>query len=157
MGLDALWPLIMPVLSQEQVLQGEIAALRAQLSEREDALQSMAERLRSTAQLKDSMEQFIVSQCTWPGWHNPAAGWHSQAGLVPKRLGWPHSTGTSPTPISLSLAVTRTHNVLRKARTNLEVSLPWHPGQNGASVPVLVSPGALGTGTDGRVVADGGC
>ncbi|XP_064928294.1 myomegalin isoform X5 [Columba livia] len=64
---------------KEQVLQGEIAALRAQLSKREDALQSMAERLHSTAQLKDSMEQFIVSQ------------------------------------------LTRTHNVLRKARTNLEV------------------------------------
>ncbi|XP_065505111.1 putative neuroblastoma breakpoint family member 8 isoform X2 [Caloenas nicobarica] len=64
---------------KEQALQGEIAALRAQLSEREDALQSTAERLRSTAQLKDSMEQFIVSQ------------------------------------------LTRTHNVLRKARTNLEV------------------------------------
>lgn len=54
-------------LSQEQVLQGEIAALRARLSEREDALQSTARRLRSTAQLKDSMEQFIVSQCTWSG------------------------------------------------------------------------------------------
>lgn len=54
-------------LSQEQVLQGEIAALRARLSEREDALQSTARRLRSTAQLKDSMEQFIVSQCTCSG------------------------------------------------------------------------------------------
>ncbi|XP_009318973.1 PREDICTED: myomegalin-like [Pygoscelis adeliae] len=64
---------------KEQALQGEIVALRAQLSEREDALQSAAKRLRSTAQLKDSMEQFIVSQ------------------------------------------LTRTHNVLRKARTNLEV------------------------------------
>lgn len=69
-----------PPLSQEQVLQGEIAALRAQLSEREDALQSTARRLRSTAQLKDSMEQFIVSQCTWPGgtaklaWSPPARG-----------------------------------------------------------------------------------
>ncbi|XP_064928290.1 myomegalin isoform X2 [Columba livia] len=68
-----------PAQHQGKVLQGEIAALRAQLSKREDALQSMAERLHSTAQLKDSMEQFIVSQ------------------------------------------LTRTHNVLRKARTNLEV------------------------------------
>ena len=90
-------PLIVLVSSQEQALQGEIAALRAQLSEREDALQSTAERLRSTAQLKDSMEQFIVSQCTWPGWC-PAAGWHGQAGLVPMCPGWIHSTGTSPTP-----------------------------------------------------------
>jgi len=57
--------LIALVCSQEQTLQGEIAALQAQLSEREDALQSMAERLRSMAQLKDSMEQFIVSQRTW--------------------------------------------------------------------------------------------
>lgn len=57
------------------MLQGEIAALRARLSEREDALQSTAKRLRSTAQLKDSMEQFIVSQRTW-------SAWHSQASLV---------------------------------------------------------------------------
>ncbi|XP_052656523.1 myomegalin-like isoform X3 [Harpia harpyja] len=82
--LTAFWSAVLPVSpaqhqGKEQVLQGEIAALRAQLSEREDALQSTAERLRSTTQLKDSMEQFIVSQ------------------------------------------LTRTHNVLRKARTNLEV------------------------------------
>ncbi|XP_053806094.1 myomegalin isoform X2 [Vidua chalybeata] len=82
--LTAFWSTVLPVSpaqhqGKEQVLQGEIAALRARLSEREDALQSTARRLRSTAQLKDSMEQFIVSQ------------------------------------------LTRTHNVLRKARTNLEV------------------------------------
>ncbi|XP_072725129.1 myomegalin isoform X6 [Ciconia boyciana] len=82
--LAAFWSTVLPVSpaqhqGKEQALQGEIAALRAQLSEREDALQSMAKQLRSTAQLKDSMEQFIVSQ------------------------------------------LTRTHNVLRKARTNLEV------------------------------------
>ncbi|XP_027752341.1 myomegalin-like isoform X11 [Empidonax traillii] len=82
--LTAFWSTVLPVnLTQhqgkEQALQGEIAALRARLSEREDALQSTAKRLRSTAQLKDSMEHFIVSQ------------------------------------------LTRTHNVLRKARTNLEV------------------------------------
>ncbi|XP_027514273.1 myomegalin-like isoform X4 [Corapipo altera] len=81
--LTAFWSTMLPVnLAQhqgkEQALQGEIAALRARLSEREDALQSTAKRLRSTAQLKDSMEHFIVSQ------------------------------------------LTRTHNVLRKARTNLE-------------------------------------
>ncbi|XP_056354067.1 myomegalin isoform X3 [Oenanthe melanoleuca] len=82
--LAAFWSTVLPVSpaqhqGKEQVLQGEIAALRARLSEREDALQSTARRLRSTAQLKDSMEQFIVSQ------------------------------------------LTRTHTVLRKARTNLEV------------------------------------
>ncbi|XP_032923218.1 myomegalin-like isoform X9 [Catharus ustulatus] len=82
--LTAFWSTVLPVSpaqhqGKEQVLQGEIAALRARLSEREDALQSTARRLRSTAQLKDSMEQFIVSQ------------------------------------------LTRTHSVLRKARTNLEV------------------------------------
>ncbi|XP_041334992.1 myomegalin-like isoform X2 [Pyrgilauda ruficollis] len=82
--LTAFWSTVLPVSpaqhqGKEQVLQGEIAALRARLSEREDALQSTARRLRTTAQLKDSMEQFIVSQ------------------------------------------LTRTHNVLRKARTNLEV------------------------------------
>ncbi|XP_066411981.1 myomegalin isoform X5 [Molothrus aeneus] len=82
--LAAFWSTVLPVSpaqhqGKEQVLQGEIAALRARLSEREDALQSTARRLRSTAQLKDSMEQFIVSQ------------------------------------------LTRTHSVLRKARTNLEV------------------------------------
>ncbi|XP_071291851.1 myomegalin isoform X7 [Agelaius tricolor] len=82
--LAAFWSTVLPVSpaqhqGKEQVLQGEIAALRARLSEREDALQNTARRLRSTAQLKDSMEQFIVSQ------------------------------------------LTRTHSVLRKARTNLEV------------------------------------
>ncbi|XP_066411983.1 myomegalin isoform X7 [Molothrus aeneus] len=80
--LAAFWSTVLPVSPaqhQGKVLQGEIAALRARLSEREDALQSTARRLRSTAQLKDSMEQFIVSQ------------------------------------------LTRTHSVLRKARTNLEV------------------------------------
>ncbi|CAN8218005.1 unnamed protein product [Coccothraustes coccothraustes] len=82
--LAAFWSTVLPVSpaqhqGKEQALQGEIAALRARLSEREDALQSTARRLRSTAQLKDSMEQFIVSQ------------------------------------------LTRTHSVLRKARTNLEV------------------------------------
>ncbi|OWK60911.1 Myomegalin [Lonchura striata] len=83
--LAAFWSTVLPVSpaqhqGKEQVLQGEIVALRARLSEREDALQSTARRLRSTAQLKDSMEQFIVSH------------------------------------------LTRTHSVLRKARTNLEVS-----------------------------------
>ncbi|KAM9283390.1 myomegalin [Morus bassanus] len=82
--LAAFWSTALPISPaqhqhKEQALRGEIAALRARLSEREDALQSTAERLRSTARLKDSMEQFIVSQ------------------------------------------LTRTHNVLRKARTNLEV------------------------------------
>ncbi|KAJ7404955.1 myomegalin-like [Pitangus sulphuratus] len=82
--LAAFWSTVLPInLTQhqgkEQALQGEIAALRARLSEREDALQSTAKQLHSTAQLKDSMEHFIVSQ------------------------------------------LTRTHNVLRKARTNLEV------------------------------------
>ncbi|XP_051480701.1 myomegalin-like isoform X2 [Apus apus] len=82
--LAAFWSTVLPASpaqqwGKEQELQGEIVALRAQLSEREDALQSTAERLRSTAQLKDTMEQFIISQ------------------------------------------LTRTHNVLRKARTNLEV------------------------------------
>uniref|UniRef100_U3JMD4 Uncharacterized protein n=1 Tax=Ficedula albicollis TaxID=59894 RepID=U3JMD4_FICAL len=73
-------------LSQEQVLQGEIAALRARLSEREDALQSTARRLRSTAQLKDSMEQFIVSQCTCSGGTAKLAGPrvpHVKAGADP--------------------------------------------------------------------------
>uniref|UniRef100_A0A8C5NK24 Phosphodiesterase 4D interacting protein n=1 Tax=Junco hyemalis TaxID=40217 RepID=A0A8C5NK24_JUNHY len=71
--LAAFWSTVLPVSAaqhqgKEQVLQGEIAALRARLSEREDALQSTARRLRCTAQLKDSMEQFIVSQRTcWGG------------------------------------------------------------------------------------------
>ena len=65
------------VSSQEQALQSEITALRAQLSKREDAL-------HNTAQLKDSMEQFIVSQCMW----------HGHVGLVPLCLGSPCGTGT---------------------------------------------------------------
>ncbi|XP_054239892.1 myomegalin-like isoform X2 [Indicator indicator] len=82
--LAAFWSTMLPVSpaqhqGKEQELQGEIAALRAQLSQREEALQSTARRLHSMAQLKDSMEQFILTQ------------------------------------------LSRTHNVLRKARTNLEV------------------------------------
>ncbi|XP_021260422.1 myomegalin-like isoform X2 [Numida meleagris] len=80
--LTTFWSTVLPVgpaQHQGKALQSEITALRAQLSEREDALQSMAKRLHSMARLKDSMEQFIVSQ------------------------------------------LTRTHNVLHKARTNLEV------------------------------------
>ncbi|XP_072198832.1 myomegalin isoform X2 [Excalfactoria chinensis] len=82
--LTTFWSTVLPVgpaqhQGKEQALQSEITALRAQLSKREDALQSTAKQLHSMAQLKDSMEQFIVSQ------------------------------------------LTRTHNVLHKARTNLEV------------------------------------
>uniref|UniRef100_A0A8C9F1B2 Phosphodiesterase 4D interacting protein n=1 Tax=Pavo cristatus TaxID=9049 RepID=A0A8C9F1B2_PAVCR len=82
--LTTFWSTVLPIgpaqhQGKEQALQSEITALRAQLSKREDALQSTAKQLHSMAQLKDSMEQFIVSQ------------------------------------------LTRTHNVLHKARTNLEV------------------------------------
>ncbi|XP_040467228.1 myomegalin-like isoform X1 [Falco naumanni] len=81
--LTAFWSTVLPVSpaqhqDKEQALQGEIATLQARLAEREDALQSMAHQLQSTAQLKDKMEQFIVTH------------------------------------------LTRTHNMLRKARTNLE-------------------------------------
>lgn len=72
------------VSSQEQALQSEITALRAQLSKREDALQNTAKQLHSMAQLKDSMEQFIVSQCMW----------HGHVGLVPLCLGSACGTGT---------------------------------------------------------------
>ncbi|XP_029818145.1 myomegalin-like isoform X1 [Manacus vitellinus] len=109
--LTAFWSTMLPVnLTQhqgkEQALQGEIAVLRARLSEREDALQSTAKRLRSTAQLKDSMEHFIVSH------------------------------------------LTRTHSVLRKARTNLEgtATLPLTamcgllPGEGPAGPACLLSP-----------------
>uniref|UniRef100_A0A8C3D0N2 Phosphodiesterase 4D interacting protein n=1 Tax=Cairina moschata TaxID=8855 RepID=A0A8C3D0N2_CAIMO len=96
--LTTFWSTVLPVSpaqhqGKEQALQGEIAALRAQLREKDDALQRTAERLRSMARLKDSMEQFIVSQ------------------------------------------LTRTHGVLRKARTNLEVSLPRQPGRSGVPSP----------------------
>uniref|UniRef100_A0A8V0YKM0 Phosphodiesterase 4D interacting protein n=1 Tax=Gallus gallus TaxID=9031 RepID=A0A8V0YKM0_CHICK len=82
--LTTFWSTVLPVgpaqhQGKEQALQSEITALRAQLSKREDALHNTAKQLHSMAQLKDSMEQFIVSQ------------------------------------------LTRTHNVLHKARTNLEV------------------------------------
>lgn len=72
------------VSSQEQALQSEITALRAQLSKREDALHNTAKQLHSMAQLKDSMEQFIVSQCMW----------HGHVGLVPLCLGSACGTGT---------------------------------------------------------------
>lgn len=70
----------------------------------------------------------LVAQPSWPGPHVPE--------VVP-------STGTSLTP-SLSPAVTRTHSVLRKARTNLEVSVPCWPVWDGGGCP---APDALGMDT----------
>uniref|UniRef100_A0A2K6F559 Phosphodiesterase 4D interacting protein n=1 Tax=Propithecus coquereli TaxID=379532 RepID=A0A2K6F559_PROCO len=67
----------------------ELLELRTKISKQERLLQSTAERLKTTNQQKESMEQFIVSQ------------------------------------------LTRTHDVLKKARTNLEVkslrALPCTP------------------------------
>ncbi|XP_044094982.1 myomegalin-like isoform X21 [Neovison vison] len=70
-----------PVLydSTGQSLQRELLELRTRLSKQESVLQSTVERLKTTNQQKESMEQFIFNQ------------------------------------------LTRTHDVLKKARTNLEV------------------------------------
>ncbi|XP_023390611.1 myomegalin [Pteropus vampyrus] len=70
-----------------EAVQRELLELRTELSRQESLLQSTAERLQSTTQQKESLEQFIFSQ------------------------------------------LTRTHDVLKKARTNLEVkSLRALPG-----------------------------
>ncbi|XP_069336880.1 myomegalin isoform X29 [Eulemur rufifrons] len=70
-------------------MERELLELRTKISKQERLLQSTAERLKTTTQQKESMEQFIVSQ------------------------------------------LTRTHDVLKKARTNLEVkslrALPCTP------------------------------
>ncbi|XP_074044688.1 myomegalin isoform X3 [Macrotis lagotis] len=62
----------------EESMKGEILELKTKLSEKENLLQSTNECLKTTKQLKENMEQFIINQ------------------------------------------LTRTHDVLKKARTNLE-------------------------------------
>ncbi|XP_036622222.1 myomegalin-like isoform X3 [Trichosurus vulpecula] len=62
----------------EESMKGEILELKTKLSEQENLLQSTNKQLKTTKQLKESMEQFIINQ------------------------------------------LTRTHDVLKKARTNLE-------------------------------------
>lgn len=47
---------------QDQSLRDEVASLRLQLSEREEALKDAMERVKSSNRTKDSMEHFIVSQ-----------------------------------------------------------------------------------------------
>lgn len=44
----------------------ELLELRTKLSKQEGVLQSTAERLKTANQQKDSMEQFIFSQCGCP-------------------------------------------------------------------------------------------
>ncbi|XP_069497420.1 myomegalin isoform X4 [Ambystoma mexicanum] len=63
---------------EDHLKKEEILKLQSRLSEQESILQNTMERLRSTSQMKDSMEKFIVGQ------------------------------------------LTRTHDVLKKARSNLE-------------------------------------
>ncbi|XP_078543065.1 myomegalin isoform X2 [Lissotriton helveticus] len=65
---------------EDQSKKEEILALQSKLAEQEKVLQNTVERLRSTSQMKEDMEEFIVGQ------------------------------------------LTRTHDVLRKARTNLEAN-----------------------------------
>lgn len=48
---------------QEQCMQEEILSLKLRMSEQEEVLKGTIQRLRSTSRTKESMEQFIVSQC----------------------------------------------------------------------------------------------
>ncbi|KAK5605666.1 hypothetical protein CRENBAI_008114 [Crenichthys baileyi] len=53
--------------TQDESLIDEVVSLRLKLSDQEQALKDAMERLRSSNLTKDSMEQFIVSQCENPG------------------------------------------------------------------------------------------
>lgn len=54
----------------------ELLELRTKLSKQESLLQSTAERLKTANQQKESMEQFIFSQCGCPR----ARGWERKLG-----------------------------------------------------------------------------
>lgn len=53
-------------LPQGESMKRELLELRTKLSKQENLLQSTAERLRTANQQKESMEQFIFSQCGCP-------------------------------------------------------------------------------------------
>lgn len=88
-------------------MQEEILSLKLRISEQEEVLKGTVQRLRSTSRTKDSMEHFIVNQCK--------CALHRVSTLV--RCG-----GTTSASSLWFSAVSRTRDVLKKARTNLEVS-----------------------------------
>lgn len=53
----------------------ELLELRTKLSKQESLLQSTSERLKTANQQKESMEQFIFSQCGCPGTGNGTGNW----------------------------------------------------------------------------------
>lgn len=56
-------------------MQRELLELRTELSRQESLLQSTAERLQSATQQKESLEQFIFSQCGCPQAREWGRGW----------------------------------------------------------------------------------
>lgn len=87
-------------------MQEEILSLKLRISEQEEVLKGTVQRLRSTSRTKESMEHFIVNQ--------------RKCFCLSERR---RSFDVQLQPPSLWFsAVSRTRDVLKKARTNLEVS-----------------------------------
>lgn len=91
----------------------EVVSLRLKLSEQEAVLQETRDRLRTSDLSRDSMELLIVSQ------RESSGSVQSQ-----NRVRWVpvHSGGLCKTSNSCLSPVTRTRDVLKKAKTNLQVS-----------------------------------
>lgn len=95
----------------DRSLQDELAALRLRLSEQDQALSDAMERVKSSNRTKDSLENFIVGQRESPTSPSPA----NVDLLTAESALFPH----------FFVPVARTRDVLRKAKTNLQVS-PGH-------------------------------
>lgn len=87
-------------------MQEEILSLKLRISEQEEVLKGTVQRLRSTSRTKESMEHFIVNQREC--FRVCVCSFDVRARLQPPSLCFS--------------AVSRTRDVLKKARTNLEVS-----------------------------------
>lgn len=89
-------------------MQEEILSLKLRISEQEEVLKGTVQRLRSTSRTKESMEHFIVNQRKCFCLSECVHSFDVRARLQPPSLWFS--------------AVSRTRDVLKKARTNLEVS-----------------------------------
>lgn len=89
-------------------MQEEILSLKLRISEQEEVLKGTVQRLRSTSRTKENMEHFIVNQRKCFCFSECVRAFDVGAQLQP--------------PSPWFSAVSRTRDVLKKARTNLEVS-----------------------------------
>lgn len=89
-------------------MQEEILSLKLRISEQEEVLKGTVQRLRSTSRTKESMEHFIFNQRKRRCFSECVHAFDARARLQPPSLCFS--------------AVSRTRDVLKKARTNLEVS-----------------------------------